>query len=180
MPSKAKSKGSSGEREIAQFLSELYQASFIRVPTSGAYVGGKNSFRKEFLSAGQILASKGDIIPPDHLPKLVIESKYYADFPFHLLLFKEPVLKLEEWIKQTIDCINPGDVWFLIIKINRRGHFVLFDAILKDQFELNNYVLYNKKYVMTEFKDTFIKNKDKIAELCSNNIQLIDVTKNQT
>ena len=42
MPSKSKNKGSSYEREVANFLSAAYGESFIRAPGSGAYVGGKN------------------------------------------------------------------------------------------------------------------------------------------
>ena len=64
MGSKSKTKGSSWEREVATHLSELYKASFIRVPNSGAYIGGKNTVRKEFLHEGQIRMMKGDIIPP--------------------------------------------------------------------------------------------------------------------
>lgn len=52
MPSKSKTKGSSFEREIAVYLSNLYKESFVRVPNSGAYTGGNNSHRKEFLHEG--------------------------------------------------------------------------------------------------------------------------------
>ena len=38
MPSKSKAKGSSYERELAKFLSEKYNGSFVRVPNSGAYI----------------------------------------------------------------------------------------------------------------------------------------------
>jgi len=65
MPSKSKIKGSAFEREMAKFLSEKYDESFVRVPNSGAYIGGKNQKRTDVLSEGQIRAFKGDIIPPD-------------------------------------------------------------------------------------------------------------------
>ena len=42
MTSKSKSKGKSWERDVCVFLSKLYNDSFIRVPNSGAYTGGKN------------------------------------------------------------------------------------------------------------------------------------------
>ena len=54
MPSKSKTKGSSFEREVAKDLSELYEDSFVRTPSTGAYVGGTNVIRKERLSEGQI------------------------------------------------------------------------------------------------------------------------------
>ena len=44
---KSKNKGKAFEREIANFLSDLYEESFTRVPYSGAFVGGKNAVRKE-------------------------------------------------------------------------------------------------------------------------------------
>ena len=40
MTNKSKTKGKTWEREVVLFLSELYKESFIRVPNSGAYVGG--------------------------------------------------------------------------------------------------------------------------------------------
>ena len=47
---KSKTKGKTWERDVVLFLSELYKQSFIRVPNSGAYVGGKNEYRKAYLS----------------------------------------------------------------------------------------------------------------------------------
>ena len=43
---KSKNKGKLFEREIANFLSDLYGESFTRVPYSGAFVGGKMLFVK--------------------------------------------------------------------------------------------------------------------------------------
>ena len=37
--SKSKNKGKTYEREVANFLTELYGESFTRVPYSGAFVG---------------------------------------------------------------------------------------------------------------------------------------------
>ena len=54
MSSKSKTKGKSWERDVCLFLSELYNQSFIRVPGSGAFIGGTNQFRKETLSDEQI------------------------------------------------------------------------------------------------------------------------------
>ena len=66
MPSKSKAKGSSYERDLAKFLSEKYNGSFVRVPNSGAYIGGSNFHRATNLSEGQVRGFKGDIIPPDN------------------------------------------------------------------------------------------------------------------
>ena len=85
MPSKSKTKGSSFEREVAKELSDLYNESFVRTPSSGAYIGGSNVARKEVLSEGQIQSFRGDIIPPDDWKYFNVECKSYADFPFHQL-----------------------------------------------------------------------------------------------
>ena len=89
MPSPQKQKGSGFEREIAKYLTDKYGESFIRAPGSGAYVGGKNQARTQFLHEGQIRSFKGDIVPGETFSKLNVECKFYADFPFHLLLSGE-------------------------------------------------------------------------------------------
>ena len=43
MPSPQKVKGKSFENAKAKFLTEIYGEKFIRVPTSGAFLGGQNN-----------------------------------------------------------------------------------------------------------------------------------------
>lgn len=123
MGQKSKTKGKSWERDVANHLSELYGQSFIRVPHSGAYIGGKNSARKEFLHEGQIRAMKGDIIPPQEWIHFNCECKNYADFPFHQLIQGE-CKQLEAWLDQLFDAADTGDLNILIIKITRKGKFI--------------------------------------------------------
>lgn len=123
MSSKSKNKGNTWEREVANHLSALYKSSFIRVPNSGAFIGGKNNVRKEFLHEGQIRAMKGDIIPPGNWRKFNCECKNYAEFPFHQLVQGE-CKQLETWLGQSMDAADIGDVTILIIKITRKGKFV--------------------------------------------------------
>ena len=52
MTNRQKAKGSTFEREIANDLTERYGEKFIRTPGSGAYVGGKNAVRRDFLHEG--------------------------------------------------------------------------------------------------------------------------------
>ena len=54
MPSKSKAKGNAWELEVAKFLSVTYNESFLRIPSSGAFVGGKNNFRKSTIDASQM------------------------------------------------------------------------------------------------------------------------------
>ena len=80
MGSKSKTKGKIYEREVANFLSDLYNESFTRVPHSGAFIGGQNFSRIQNLSENQTRGFKGDIIPPDSFPLLVIEAKNSESF----------------------------------------------------------------------------------------------------
>ena len=112
MTSKSKTKGKSWERDVCNFLSELYQGSFIRVPNSGAYVGGKNEYRKDTLSEEQIKLARGDIVPPQNYPYFLAECKNYADFPFHSLLAKSTIAQLDNWRDQCEhDVTTEDDLW---------------------------------------------------------------------
>lgn len=129
MSNKSKNKGKSWERDVCHFLSELYNDSFIRVPNSGAFVGGKNEFRKEYLSEEQIKLMRGDIIPPLHYPYFLAECKNYAQFPFHSLISKTSIPLLDSWIEQVEhDVRYDEDVWLLFIKISRKGKYIVFDT----------------------------------------------------
>ena len=164
MPSKGKTKGNTGELKIAKFLTELYEAKFIRVPNSGAFLGGANANRRVNMDDVQISYFKSDLIPPSNMRKLVIESKFYADFPFHKLSIDEPIKQLDGWIKQILDTVDLGDLWFLVVRINRKGSFALFDSSHLSQFQITNHVRY-QTYVWTDFEPFFARNKDVIATL---------------
>ena len=107
MSSKSKTKGNTWERDVANHLSALYKEKFIRVFSSGAYVGGKNTIRKEFLQDGQIRMMKGDIIPPDKWKHFNCECK-----------------QLETWLSQLIEVADVGDINILMFKITRKGKFI--------------------------------------------------------
>lgn len=166
MASKSKNKGNSWEREICKFLSDTFGGNFMRVPNSGAFTGGLNAHRRASMSDTQVRNAKGDIIPPDHLPKLVIEAKNYKDFAFHQLLSPE-CKQLDTWIKQTLDTVDVGDVWFTIFKITRRGSYVAFDKKMVEQhnFKLPNHCIY-KTYVVCDMKDFFEINRTIILSIC--------------
>lgn len=160
----SKRKGNAGELELCKKLKDIFNGSFIRVPNSGAFTGGKNAFRKEHLSDGQNRSSKGDIIPPDFMPKLVLEAKFYKDFRFHQLLQQGPCTQLDEWISQAQDAVDEGDIWFVCFKINLRGWFI---AIPKDdtQYVVGNHSYYSSKYgefIITSALEFFVNNKEMI------------------
>ena len=108
MPSPQKVKGKSFENAKAKFLTEIFGEKFIRVPTSGAFLGGQNYDRRHSMSQGQVMAFKGDIIPPDNWRYFNCECKFYKDFKFHLLLNESKVL--DGWIDETLATANEKDL----------------------------------------------------------------------
>jgi hypothetical protein len=166
--SKSKSKGSGFERELGKFLGETFNGSFVRSNNSGAFIGGKNAHRKASLSAGQIISNKGDLVPPDDMPKFVIEAKFYADFRFHQLLQPGPVPQLDEWIQQCLDVVDPHDFWIVCFKINLRGSYVVVPEKFWPQLTFNNHSDYTSvhgKFRVTDLKDFFSLNKDAVKLL---------------
>lgn len=167
MPGGARSKikGNSGERELCKHLSTILGGSFIRVPNSGAFIGGKNIHRKSTLSEAQTRHRKGDIVPPDHLPRLVIEAKSYADFPFHLLLRPAPLPKLDQWIGQTLEVADPEDAVFVAFKINRIGWTVVLPEAEAASYVLKNHARYtgdHGAWCVTDLLDFFETNRHQV------------------
>jgi len=161
MPSPQKNKGSGFEREIAKYLSDKYGESFIRAPGSGAYVGGKNQSRTEFLHEGQIRSFKGDIVPGQSFSKINIECKFYSDFPFHLLLTGECKV-IDAWLDQLMDVADINDVNLLIMKFNRKGRYIAVQSKLT--WISDNFVYYTSKnhgdWTIFEFDSFFKFNTD--------------------
>jgi len=166
--SKSKNKGNGAERELCALLSGFLGGSFTRVPNSGAMTGGKNAWRMGVLSETQGRIYKGDIIPPDHLPKLVLESKFYADFRFHQLMQPGPVPQLDTWIGQAKEAIVEGDFWMVCFKINLRGWYVALAQEFEQEFEFGNHCRYtgaHGRFVVTDLKDFFSLNSDSVTRL---------------
>jgi len=167
MTSPQKAKGSGFEREVAKFLSDLYGESFIRAPGSGAYIGGKNQSRTQVLHEGQIRSFKGDIVPGQSFTKMNIECKFYADFPFHLLMSGECKV-IDAWLGQLLDVEDPGDLNLLIMKFNRIGRYIAVQPKLT--WIVDNYVFYaSEKYgdwLITDFS-SFFKNNAELVKTYS-------------
>jgi hypothetical protein len=163
MSSPQKNKGSGYEREVAKFLSDLYGESFIRAPGSGAYVGGKNQARTQFLHEGQIRSFKGDIVPGQSFSRMNIECKFYADFPWHLVLTGE-CKQLDTWLEQLLDVEDEGDLNLLFMKFNRKGQYVAVQGKLT--WVADNCIFYSSAkhgdWVLMEFTSFFKLNKDLI------------------
>jgi hypothetical protein len=165
--SSSKNKGKSWERDISRFLTSLYKQSFIRVPASGAYVGGKNALRKEFLHEGQIRNMKGDITPPMDWKHFNCEAKNYADFPFHQLT-KGSVSQLEKWIEQCLTSADHNDYNLIIIKISRKGTFIVTPQLEEINPGKNYFSYESEKYglwYIIDYDNFWKLNKDSVEKL---------------
>ena len=159
MPSAAKQKGNAWERDVAKDLSESFNENFIRVPNSGAYTGGANVFRIDQLTEQQKRMMDGDIMVPPCLSRYKIECKNYKAFDFHQLFNENKTL--DKWIKQA----EFGLLWFLVIKVTRKGSFILFRKEISKHFSYKNYLSYKDKYVITDYKEFWQENADAIRRL---------------
>ena len=159
MPSAAKQKGNAWERDVAKDLSETFNENFIRVPNSGAYTGGANFFRIDQLTEQQKRMMDGDIMVPPCLSRYKIECKNYKAFDFHQLFNENKTL--DKWIKQA----EFGLLWFLVIKVTRKGSFILFRKEISKHFSYKNYLSYKDKYVITDYKEFWQENADAIRRL---------------
>ena len=177
MPSPQKAKGSGFEREIAKYLSEKYGESFIRAPGSGAYIGGKNQSRTQILNEGQIRSFKGDIVPGQTFTKMNVECKFYADFPFHLLLSGECKV-IDGWLEQLMDVADPDDCNILFMKFNRKGRYIAVQSKLT--WVTDNFLYYTSPklgdWIIMEF-DSFFLNNSTLLKAYSGST---DTTSNQT
>jgi hypothetical protein len=170
MTSPQKAKGNSWERKVADHLTALYGERFIRVPHSGAYVGGQNAHRKEYLHEGQIRSFKGDIVPGQSFPKFNAECKSYKDFPFHQL-FQGSCKQLEEWIGQTMEVADQGDFNILFMKFNRKGTFVAVHSPLDTKsFNFANQFTYTSQkhgsWIIMDYDQFWELNSDAVKSAC--------------
>ena len=153
MTSPSKAKGNTWERKVADHLTALYGQKFLRVPGSGAYIGGSNVYRKETLHEAQVRSFKGDIIPGESFPKFNAECKSYKDFPFHQL-FQGSCKQLDEWIAQCMDVADQGDFNIIFMKFNRKGMFVAVQLSDTTSLSLKHHITYTtEKYGSWAFMD---------------------------
>ena len=159
MPSAAKQKGNAWEREVAKDLSETFNENFIRVPNSGAYTGGANLHRLDRLTEDQKRMMDGDIMVPPCLSRFKIECKSYKTFEYHQLFTDNKTLN--KWIKQA----ESGTFWFLVIKVTRKGSYILFPTTLSHYFRFKNFLRYTDKYIITAYTDFWKNNADALRRI---------------
>ena len=164
MASPQKVKGKSYENAKAKFLTDIFGQTFIRVPTSGAFLGGKNYDRRLDMSDGQVMAFKGDIIPPDDWKFFNCECKFYKDFKFHQLFNESKVL--DSWIDETIDTSNQDDMNLIFMKFNNIGEYVCYEK--KEKFRVKQFLNYSRNWCFTSHEQFWNEhNIDKIRSRCT-------------
>ena len=164
MTNAGKAKGNGWEREIAKFLTELYDESFLRVPSSGGYIGGKNASRIAGLSEEQVRIFKSDIIPGPSFPNLNIEGKFYKSFPFHQLV-QGKCKQIDTWISQLLTASEEQSINILAMKFNNKGSFLAFEKKNVPPFIMaQHYIRYNSPnygpWIIQDFKQFWHDNKD--------------------
>ncbi|MBJ66241.1 MAG: hypothetical protein CML97_07105 [Rhodobiaceae bacterium] len=167
MASPQKVKGKSYENAKAKFLTEIFDQKFIRVPTSGAFLGGKNYERRLEMTEGQVMAFKGDIIPPDDWKYFNCECKFYKDFKFHQLLNESKVL--DSWIDETLSTANENDLNLIFMKFNNIGEYVAYES--KEKFRAKQYLKYYRYWRFTSHEQFWNEyNIEKIRRRCKGEI----------
>ncbi len=163
MGSYSKNKGKTWEREVCKIFENFLGGKFIRSPSSGAIIGGKNSKIKQFISEGAVRTFKGDIIPPENYPKLVIEAKNYNQFQFHQLYTKNK--QFEIWLDQLLETLDKDDFGLLIIKITRKGMWAAFEEKSISNYTNLNHTLYSYKNMKFVIVDLFLLLNDRLDEI---------------
>jgi hypothetical protein len=140
---RSKRKGSSFERDIAKFLTDSYNETFIRTSNSGAYTGGKNSFRRKTLDRGRESVFLGDIAPPENW-EVVIECKNYKELDFHNIISNDSS-RINKWLDEVrFDAETLFHILFF--KISRKGTYLAIPVedltIILDGFGSSGGVIY--------------------------------------
>lgn len=124
MSNKSKNKGKGFERQVAALFTDALGGCWMRVPNSGAGVGGVNAYRLVGMDNQMTRIMSGDIIVPQKYFGLEIECKVRAAFNFAHLFREEGNKELEAWIDQAWQH-NPR-VGLLVFKANNTPVLVCY------------------------------------------------------
>jgi hypothetical protein len=127
MPNKNKDRGKKLEQRVCDIFTAVTGKKWMRVPNSGAYIGGKNVFRKKSMDATQILLTRGDVIPPDEYKNVIIECKKRKEFAWHQLFSSSK--DLESFLEQVILDSAKGDIVLVIFGVDYKGEYVVHDIV---------------------------------------------------
>jgi hypothetical protein len=92
-----------------------------------------------------------------------MECKSYKDFSFHLLFIGKNG-KLEEWIGQTLEAADEGDVNIIIMKFDRIGKYVCVQHY--DGLDITEGLRYRDDWYFFDYDEFFSTNKDSFKNAC--------------
>ena len=136
-PVNGRAKGASFELTMAKLLSTTFAPlNFKRTQSSGAIVGGKNSWQTQLYSQHMLSAFVGDIFPVNEEDvakaegwkfRFTVECKFYKEADNFSALFKNPQL-ISWWEQACFDAAKlPDRAPVLIFKFNNTPVFVGVD-----------------------------------------------------
>lgn len=155
----SKKKGSNNENECRKILDARFTfTNFHRSPSSGAFTGGANFYRKEQLNDSQNLVFVGDVYCSREDFKFTIEHKAYAEASFWDL-FNESS-DLHSWMAQAqhdADSVKKSPM--LIVKFNNKKRIVFLHEKPKEPvFSHRNWNCYWLEDLLKEENKFFFEN----------------------
>lgn len=123
----SKKKGNRGENELAKMLCERFgEGSFKRTPSSGAYTGGINREKAEYLPWEAKITLASDIITPSNF-NFIIEHKFYQEVNFwNIFSEKSQWLEWMEQAQHDAEFVNKEPM--VIVKYNRHPRLCILSA----------------------------------------------------
>ena len=159
MSNKSKIKGNGFERDICKYLGVLTGLKFLRVPSSGGYIGKSNIYRAEGMDDTQKRIMDGDVIVPEEWSEWSIEAKFYKSIGWKKLFQPEGEAKLNGWIEQAKITSKP--YWLLVFKLNNAGQYCVIHKKTASKFKFKKsdcHMVYRKDYLIMDMKSFFENN----------------------
>lgn len=150
---KSKVKGNGFERDVCKYLHGVTGLKFLRVPSSGGYIGGKNINRASDMDDNQVRIMDGDIIVPEEWADWSLECKFYKDIAWKKIYQPEGVAQLNGWIEQAKITSKP--YWMLFFKINNAGQYCVIKKTVVGKFDFQLpecYSVYMNEYIIMDMK----------------------------
>jgi hypothetical protein len=166
MPKPNKVKPNGTELELAGILESVFDGAFTRVMRPGPYVGGTCASRLLAINQAPVRADLRDLQPPYFMPKLVIECKSYADYPWHQLIRDGNSPQIDSWIDQAHVGASDGDFVLVALKVKSKGWYVVLPH--SGAYVLGNHAIYANatgKMIVTDLKKFLVENKELILSL---------------
>jgi hypothetical protein len=168
MASPAKTKGKNNERIVAEIFSKATKLTWMRVPSSGAFLGMSNAHRNSKIDNSQRTLFLSDLIPPDEFSHVSIEVKSRKNFPFHQLFtsckeMNSWIDQVETSVKGVSDHCNDKTKYFyaIVFKINNCGHQIVYPkAFYWESLPRTSYMIYNYRgtsYIIETFNEDWIQ-----------------------